>query len=593
MNEAPWPLLAGELDRTLESLESGTEFREAFEALLLTLPLERAQPLMLLHREGRAGWMPLTESCGGNALCVGNAFSGSWVALARAGFRPTLVDTSLERLRFARLRMRAAADVEARCLLAEPGRALPLRDESFELAVVEPALEPARSALAPHELSRLAHEVVLVADNRFAYKRSDGHRGRFALAGPRALARSLFAPRAGERTLAGHRRTLEPGAGSTRAFALYPHAQDWTHAVALDSELPALRIGSKERRNRLKTIAHRAGLFPLLSPSFALFRGPGGPTRVDRILAALADRLGETRLELEELVSTKGNNVLLFARRAQDEDPEGRARFVVHLPLSLHQRRLAERHAQALRYLARSFPRLPVPELVFEGELTGVSLVCERRLGGLPGTELSGDSARVAHTLTDLARALETLVVVPPAPLTAEAFGELVSSKFDLVIRRCGVPATRAQLVRMRDASRERLVGRPLPRVFAHADLRSKHVQVGTQGELEGLLDWGSHDPLGLPTFDLSHFLLHEWKQAGATGSGAAWRRLLAAEPRDEPARELLRTHARNLGVDADVQAALEAIHPVLVGATAESSWDYSRPRWLQRAYGLGAERAR
>ena len=50
---------------------------------------------------------------------------------------------------------------------------------------------------------------------------------------------------------------------------------------------------------------------------------------------------------------------------------------------------------------------------------------------------------------------------------------------------------------------------------------------------------------------------------------------------------EALESYARDVGISSDVARAIDAIYPVLVGAMAEKNWDYSRPRWLHRQFGV------
>ena len=39
--------------------------------------------------------------------------------------------------------------------------------------------------------------------------------------------------------------------------------------------------------------------------------------------------------------------------------------------------------------------------------------------------------------------------------------------------------------------------------------------------------------------------------------------------------------------LDEDTARAIEGLYPVLVAAMAEKNWDYSRPRWLHRQFGI------
>jgi aminoglycoside phosphotransferase (APT) family kinase protein len=130
------------------------------------------------------------------------------------------------------------------------------------------------------------------------------------------------------------------------------------------------------------------------------------------------------------------------------------------------------------------------------------------------------------------------------------------------------------------------LLGRPLPLVFYHADLRAKHVQVDEQGNVLGFLDWGTAEAQGLPYFDLLHLVVHEVKQEHGLSAGAAWRRMLARELRGHE-EACLERYRELMGLEPDVARAIERIYPVLVAAMAEKNWDYSRPRWLARQFEL------
>jgi len=154
------------------------------------------------------------------------------------------------------------------------------------------------------------------------------------------------------------------------------------------------------------------------------------------------------------------------------------------------------------------------------------------------------------------------------------------------VIEHAAVPETIARLERMLGEARAQLLGRSLPLVYYHADLRAKHVQVDAQGNLLGILDWGTAEAEGLPYFDLLHLVVHEVKQEHGLSAGAAWRRLLARELRDYE-RECLERYCTAIGLEANVARVIEELYPVLVAAMAEKNWDYSRPRWLQRQFGI------
>jgi aminoglycoside phosphotransferase (APT) family kinase protein len=198
-----------------------------------------------------------------------------------------------------------------------------------------------------------------------------------------------------------------------------------------------------------------------------------------------------------------------------------------------------------------------------------------------------GHQRILARTFADAARHLALLVVAPARALDERDFEELVGAKFDLVRRYAAVPSTVAALDRLRAEARERLVGRPLPRVVYHGDLRSKHVVIAGDGGVVGYLDWGSSEDADLPYFDLLHLILHERKQEAGTTQGAAWRLLERPDGLRPAERGALEDYARRAGLDAETCAALGAVYPVLVAAMAEKNWDYSRPRWLHAGFGI------
>jgi aminoglycoside phosphotransferase (APT) family kinase protein len=372
-----------------------------------------------------------------------------------------------------------------------------------------------------------------------------------------------------------------------RAFALYPHALDFALVAGLDGSGPELYVGPKERENRLKMLGYRLGLLPLAAPSFALVaaRSAGVPARMERVLDELALRIGEPRPAIRQWIASRGNTSIVQTQapgRGED-DPAGR--WTLHVPHQPYQERQARRHFDRLASLSKAFPGFPVPEPLFAGRLQGLPVFCERRVCGLTAPQAVGRHDLLARTFADAAVQLARLVVAPAAPLDEQAFDELVGAKVDLVRRYAVVPSTLAALERMRAEARERLLGRRVPRVVYHADLRSKHVVIAGDGRVVGLLDWGSSEDADLPYFDLLHLILHERKQEAGWTAGAAWR--LLPDGLRPAERAALDDYAARVGIEPDVARALEALYPVLVAAMAEKNWDYSRPRWLHAGFGL------
>ena len=612
--ECDRPLPTAALARAVEAIEGGATYRAALEALLFELDPRDAHWLMQELRESRGAWAPLTASGSATgtgdrprALFLGDPLSGTPVALGRLGLETTVLGRDELRLRLARLRALALVEAPARFELArtEPGpeRArLPFEDAHFDLVVQERGLPGPRTGWG-HDLEeclRVARgELVLVADNRLGYKRAAGAHGVFHVLRPLEWLRAALAPARGERTLAGYRaRVRAAGGEGPRAYALYPHSDQFVHVVALDEERPRLPVGPKERRNRFKVVGARLGLFPVLTPSFAVIaRRAGSPparARIERVLDLLAERTGEPRPEVDQLVATRGNTAVFLTRPAgaardpgdPERDPTGH--WCLHLPLSPTQQALVERHARALASLPRTHPDVPVPELLFTGSIEGGHVTLERRVAGHTAPELSDDSAVGARLLDDAARLTARLVADPERPGEAFDAGELerlVAAKFELVLAHAGVPETLARTRELLERARRELPGLRVPRVLYHADLRGKHVQIGADGRVLAILDWGTLEDPGLPYVDLFHLAVHERKQTEGLAAGPAWRRV--RDPRTRRAHEAraLATYARALRLDEAWVRFVEDAYPVLVGAMAERNWDYSRPRWVREQF--------
>jgi hypothetical protein len=214
-------------------------------------------------------------------------------------------------------------------------------------------------------------------------------------------------------------------------------------------------------------------------------------------------------------------------------------------------------------------------------------LACERRLPGITAPQCTGDTRVAARLFAEAARDFSALVMRPAREFDAADFERLVGARFELAARHAAVPATVERLAELRERVRGELVGARLPLVLHHADLRSKHVQVTPDGAVLGYLDWGPSELDDLPYFDLLHLVVHERKHEAGLTAARAW--AIARERTELRAHErsALDDYCARLGLDERVRRAIEAIYPVIVAAMAEKNWDYSRPRWLSRQFGL------
>ena len=425
--------------------------------------------------------------------------------------------------------------------------------------------------------------MLVVANNRLGYKRSTGRRGSF-VRDPRVLFREAVRPRGGERTLTGTRSLVCGPWNASRAYSLYPHAREYSHIVALDAPAPRLSIGPRERRNRVKILGHRLGLFRWFTPSFAVLAGREslGRDRLHRIVEVVADALGQRAPRLDIVIATRSNNVLALT------DPgAGGSAWAIHLPLQPCKRGMVKAHYDWLGRIREVRPRVPVPKPVYEGIADGAYVAVASRVGGLSGTELTGDRSRTERMIASAARVLEALLDRTPTRITHELFDELVQARVDLATARVRTDHTAEELVRRADDLRRALVGREVRLATYHADMRAKHVRVSPAGDVIALLDWGASEERFLPFADLLQLVIHQREQEIPGTLGDAWR--LVSEPSTRRAYETaaLQRYARSAELDeGDVETFLAAF-PLFVAGMSERTWDFSRPHWVARQFGI------
>ncbi len=594
--EDPWPWTREVGEHALSALRAGAAWKSVFESALLSLDDERADHLMLLTREARAAWLVFLQGEPGQALCIGNASSGAAIALARAGHRVVLMDRSPARLELGLAQARGMAGIDAFAVCVGARTRLPFGDGAFDLVLQEQGLPQARTPwkYSLNELARVSRaELVLSANNRLGYKRSRGRRGDFAIPSPIAYVSGALFPAHGERSLRGYRAALwNANLDHVRAFALYPHLSDFTHLVNLDRGGPTLMLGPKERLNRPKILATKLGLFPWLTPSFAFLArkkklAARSQTRLDRVLDDLAARIGESRPDAEFVHATRGNTTLIFTRLVGRGEDEPRGRWVVHVPLSEQQRVQLIQHHARLALVREKFSAVAVPEPLWIGESQGLTIACERRLPGISAPQFTGDHTVAKRMFADVARDFSTLTMRPAQVFDAADFERLIAPRFALVARFAAVPATVERLGELCESVRGQLVGARLPLVLHHSDLRSKHIQIRPDGSVIGYMDWGSCEIDDLPYFDLLHMIVHERKHEAGLTAAQAWRIVRERGELRDYEQRALDDYSERIDIDERARRAIEAIYPVIVAGMAERNWDYSRPRWLARQFGL------
>ena len=228
-----------------------------------------------------------------------------------------------------------------------------------------------------------------------------------------------------------------------------------------------------------------------------------------------------------------------------------------------------------------------MPEPLWIGESNGLTIACERRLPGISAPQFTGDHTVAKRMFAEVARDFSALTMRPAQVFDASDFERLIAARFALVARYAAVPATVERLGALCESLRDQFIGARLPLVLHHSDLRSKHIQIRSDGSVIGYMDWGSCEINDLPYFDVLHMIVHERKHEAGLSAAQAWRIVRERGELRDYERAALDDYSARIGIDERARRAIEAMYPVIVAGMAERNWDYSRPRWLARQFAL------
>ena len=602
----------------VEPSPAETAWRRAIEAELLALPPAEAAKRIQLMRESRAAWALLLPPPSGQrrALFLGDAHSGTVAGLARLGWRVAAEDPATRT--FAERRGAATGapleQSEESPAGHTPGtserpgshRPPPILPEdppephsvstnppesrrahqpppvaAFDLVLVEDDASPAPVSL---ELaaSRSRDVVAFTTDNPLAYKRSSGFRADFRLARPGELLRGLVS---GERLGAQRSRLARAADAPARAVALYPDRRDFAHVVDWERGAPDLTLGPAERKNLPKLLGRRLGLFPVLTPSYGLWsaKQSGDKRLLDVLLAELVRTLDARAQTPEHLVATRGNAALILT-----ED------WVVRVPLGHRARAAMLQNEAGLRRLGQAATELRSPTPLFLGSVevapdVRLTVSVEERLPGFGAGQLTGRPSATTRLTEALGRALQTLPRGPVQTLDEAAARAIFTPRFEAVRSRAGDPGTITALARLEEEVLAAAIGCRIPRVLCHRDLRPKHVVTDSRGagDLVGVVDWACLQPDGPPLYDLFHFLAQERATHPGWTPARVWQTFTDRNALGPEAAATVARYERALDLDPAWYGVVARAYPVLFGAMAEEHWDFSRPLWVKRMFGI------
>ena len=81
--------------------------------------------------------------------------------------------------------------------------------------------------------------------------------------------------------------------------------------------------------------------------------------------------------------------------------------------------------------------------------------------------------------------------------------------------------------------------------------------------------------------------MIHQRKQEVGGAFGDAWRALLKPKDRRDYENEAFERYLQHTGFDSSDLAFYLDAYPLFVAGMAERNWDYSRPDWVRRQFGI------
>jgi aminoglycoside phosphotransferase (APT) family kinase protein len=445
---------------------------------------------------GCAPWTLFTQPAQGRALVLGDALSPDVAALAQLGLRVVVADTDAGRI----------GHIPRGVRVARSG-ALPFADGAFALVVAHGRWDAA-------ELKRIG---------------------------------------TGERVWIGAASSRGPG----RRLALLPSVARCEQVAALDGAFPRVAVQPGQRRERWLRAAQSTGTLGFVHRARARFEGARGATRLELLLADIAQRLDEPVPASEHVLASCGGTLEVWTAAGRGAGGRWRLHLATrseHVPALEHGHRLQAE-------LRRDAPGTPVPEPLALAQTAGLWAVCERRVDGWP---LTARRARdPAPLLRQVSRALAGLARGEPRTLARRD----VEQALEGWRAECARPDPAFD--RRAERMGESLAGLILRDVALHGDLRPRHVLVDGACRLVALVHWSLGRARGWPMLDLVHLWLHLRRAASGTSLGRLL--ALAAERSGlEPwERALFDEHAAWMGLDRDAWRMLLCAWPLHAASVA------------------------
>jgi hypothetical protein len=375
------------------------------------------------------------------------------------------------------------------------------------------------------------------------------------------------------------------GIPASRELAFWPSAAHATELFVPGRDWPRPCPEAALRARAAKALRRFARPASAALGSHA--RRSDGSSRIERVLSALSQRLGEPCPAPELVFASCGATIEVHTACPALDAADPRGRWVLHLGTQSGESDALQRGAGLQHRALELDARAAVPRPLAFGVFEGLSLHCERRLPGWPADRRAISSADAGRWQDQASSFLAGLRVPGAAPIAASDIASRCRTWRELAREQLRSTSAASRCVeRLAVEASSTLAGLALPAVLAHGDLRPRHLLVDSSRQVRGWIHWSLGEAEGLPGLDWIHLHLHLEAQRRRETLGAALQRLLAAEQVDLPEHAALWRYASALGLSRSTLLAIARLHPLYLASIAGRFSHPPSPGWLAAQLG-------
>ena len=345
------------------------------------------------------------------------------------------------------------------------------------------------------------------------------------------------------------------GIADITRYELYPSSQIPSEILGHWGRIPISRKGV------LATLLDKAGILSRLHSGY-LFVGYGDNSEQNTCLQEILSRISQdwgTGCPRIDWVRCLKTGSVIIALTNTDGDPA-----ILKIPLKEGAKQSSSSHKHAVdRFLKNNtWAQELVPARIAEGQYLGVDYSVEKKMLGVPGSELLRSRNAVLKMGSEITRFLELIGKNHRTSILMDEdnFKNTVGQSVKIVVGQ--YPTQADLLVPIEDKLQQLLMGKRIPLTFAHGDLNASNALFSKRTrELTGIIDWDNARESHLPLRDIVDFLVSTHRYRDGISYGAVVGEFLKGGPLVDKEKQLIVACARDSGLSDELVGPMLIIH--------------------------------